>query len=130
MIYLSISITEGVRISVKADYLRDNADPLQPRHIFAYHITIENHGFTPVRLLRRHWIIQDALLRMETVEGEGVVGQKPHLRPGGSFDYTSYCPLSTEWGTMRGHYTMERPDGSTFEAAIPAFALLVPGLLN
>jgi len=31
---------------------------------------------------------------------------------------------------MRGTYTMERPDGSTFEAAIPPFALLIPGLLN
>lgn len=115
---------------MKVDYLSDNSNSQEQRHIFAYHITIENHGFTSVRLLRRHWIIQDALLRVEEVEGEGVVGQKPHIRPGGVFDYTSYCPLITEWGTMRGTYTMERPDGSTFEASIPAFALLIPGLLN
>lgn len=127
---MSISITEGIRISVKVDYLTSNSSPLENRHIFAYHIKIENHGFAPVRLMRRHWTIQDALLRVEEVEGEGVVGQRPHLRPGGVFDYTSYCPLSTEWGTMRGTYTMERPDGSTFEASIPPFALLIPGVLN
>lgn len=127
---MSISITEGIRISVEVSYLAHKPGNLQHRHIFAYHITIENHGFGAVRLLRRHWTIQDALLRREEVDGAGVIGQQPHLRPGASFDYTSYCPLTTEWGTMRGAYTMERPDGSTFKASIPPFALLIPGLLN
>ena len=31
---------------------------------------------------------------------------------------------------MKGHYTMECDDGSTFEAEIPAFALVVPDSVN
>src|SRR5690606_4581576 len=111
-------------------YLASESDPLAERYLFAYHITIENHGTQTVRLLRRHWIIQNAHQHIEEIEGEGVVGQTPYLRPGSSFSYTSFCPLATEWGSMRGSYLMQRVDHSTFSAAIPIFALLMFSHLN
>jgi ApaG protein len=58
------------------------------------------------------------------VEGEGVVGQQPRLAPGESFRYGSYCPLTTEWGTMEGTFTMLREDGSRFEAQVRRFYLV------
>jgi len=55
------------------------------------------------------------------VRGEGVIGHQPDLAPGQAFEYTSYCPLPTPWGTMEGEYTMQDEHGDLFEAAIGGF---------
>ncbi|TGV48420.1 ApaG domain, partial [Mesorhizobium sp. M2D.F.Ca.ET.160.01.1.1] len=44
-----------------------------------------------------------------------------------SYQYTSGCPLSTPSGIMVGHYTMRNSRGETFDIAIPAFSLDMPG---
>jgi ApaG protein len=38
--------------------------------------------------------------------------------------------LKTPLGQMRGSYTMMRADGTTFQAEIAPFALVVPAALN
>ena len=66
----------------------------------------------------------------EEVRGEGVVGEKPVLAPGATYDYNSFCHLKTSVGTMHGSYTMVTADGDTFEARIAPFTLAVPYALN
>jgi ApaG protein len=78
----------------------------------------------------RHWIITDSDGDVQEVRGDGVVGHQPVLEPGTSFEYTSYCPLRTNVGTMHGSYQMVRPDGETFDARIAPFTLAVPNALN
>ena len=53
----------------------------------------------------------------------GVVGQQPSLAPGESFKYSSWCPLKTPSGMMRGTYQMVRPGGELFDIEIAPFAL-------
>jgi len=67
---------------------------------------------------------------VQEVRGDGVVGEKPTLKPGQSFEYTSWCMLATPHGSMRGTYQMVRGDGGVFEAAIAPFALALPYSLN
>ena len=74
-----------------------------------------------------HWLME---AEVEEVVGEGVVGQQPRLGPGEHFEYTSFCVLRTPHGSMEGTYRMERDDGSSFEAEIAPFPLIVPGALN
>ncbi|MBA4139826.1 MAG: ApaG domain, partial [Segetibacter sp.] len=65
------------------------------------------------------------------VEGEGVVGQQPILKPGEQFQYVSGCNLRTEMGKMFGKYVMENQNNKqTFEVNIPAFEMVVPFKLN
>lgn len=123
----SDTVTEGIRIRVGAQYLPEQSDPDRSHHVFAYRVVLSNDGDAPARLLARHWIILDALGERRDVRGPGVVGQQPELQPGATFEYTSGCALSTEWGSMEGTYTMQRPDGSTFEAEIGRF-FLAPGV--
>jgi ApaG protein len=52
-----------------------------------------------------------------------VVGEQPVLGPGESFKYSSWCPLKTPTGTMRGTYRMVHSDGSQFDIEIAPFAL-------
>jgi len=94
-----------VRVRVRPQYLPQRSDPTRPMHVFAYAIAIE-HAAPPeapsVQILDRRWRIIDAHGDEEVVEGEGLVGQQPVLKPGERFEYASYCPLRTSWGTMEG----------------------------
>ncbi|MCF7221930.1 Co2+/Mg2+ efflux protein ApaG [Marilutibacter chinensis] len=117
-------------IEVATRYLDDQSEPEQDRYVFAYTIHIRNRGTVPARLLARHWIITDANGKVQEVEGEGVVGEQPWLRPGEGFEYTSGAMLETDLGTMQGHYRMLADDGTQFDAPIPAFTLTVPRTLH
>ncbi|GAA4532988.1 Co2+/Mg2+ efflux protein ApaG [Chelativorans composti] len=119
--------TAGIEVSVEAFFLPDESDLEEGRFVWAYQVTIVNNSPEPVRLLSRYWHITDELGRVQEVRGEGVVGEKPVIEPGDSFQYTSGCPLSTPSGIMVGRYTMEKESGDQFEVDIPAFSLDIPG---
>src|ERR1019366_2450327 len=84
----------------------------------------------PAKLLTRHWVITDANGRVQEVRGDGVVGEQPYLKPGQGFRYSSGAVLETPVGAMQGSYQMVADDGATFDAAIPAFRLAMPGMLH
>ncbi|GAB6196139.1 Co2+/Mg2+ efflux protein ApaG [Lysobacter xanthus] len=120
----------AIGVEVQARYLEDQSEPEQDRYVFAYTVRVQNRGAVAAKLLGRHWIITDAHGQIREVDGEGVVGQQPHLEPGQAFEYTSGAVLETDLGTMRGSYRMEAEDGTRFEAPIPAFTLAVPRTLH
>lgn len=122
---MSETVTGGIRIRAVASYLPGESFPAEEKYLFAYKVSIANEGKQSARLLSRHWVIINGNGDREDVEGPGVVGKTPHLAPGDMFEYTSFCPLNTDWGTMEGTYLMQRDDGSTFEAAIGRFYLAV-----
>lgn len=118
--------TRGLRVSVRPEYLPEHSDADAARFVFGYHIHIHNDGAEPVTLVSRHWIIVDGDGDRHEVEGDGVVGHQPRLEPGQSFEYASYCPLETRWGTMEGVYHMRLDDGSMFDATVARFFLVAP----
>lgn len=124
------STGHAIGIEVDTRYLEEQSQPEQRRYVFAYTIRIRNDGPVPARLLGRHWVITDALGKVEEVDGEGVVGEQPHLEPGEAFQYTSGAVLETDHGVMRGSYRMLADDGTRFDAPIPAFTLTVPRTLH
>ena len=113
----------NILVSVETHYLEDRSDPSEDRFVFAYTITITNHGTKGAQLLRRHWIVSDSNERVQDVRGDGVVGEQPHLKPGESYRYTSGTVLETPVGTMEGSYQMVADDGTPFDAEIPLFVL-------
>lgn len=127
---MSNAVTNGIRVEVESTYVPERSVPEQQYFFFAYHITISNEGDEPAQLLAREWTITDADGNQERVRGPGVIGEQPTLAPGDSFEYTSFCPLRTSMGSMEGTYTMERPSGEKFEAAIAPFTLAVPHVVN
>ncbi len=124
----SEAVTRSVRVAVTPQYLPDHSDADARRYVFAYRIRITNESPRAVRLESRHWIIVDAHGRTEEVRGDGVIGRQPEIQPGESFEYASYCPLPTKWGTMEGSYLF-RPvegDGEPFQVAVARFYLVTP----
>src|SRR5688572_8944904 len=119
-------VTEKVLVQVHPAYIKEQSDPTKDYYFFAYQVHILNNSDRALKLLRRHWIITDGLGRTEEVEGDGVVGEQPILGPGERYQYTSFCPLSTPTGNMRGSYFFEDPDKKTVEIKIPLFLLCEP----
>jgi ApaG protein len=126
----SETITKGIRVSVRAQYLPERSQPAEGAWAFAYRVRITNERPDTVQLLSRHWVITDAHGSAEEVRGPGVVGAQPILAPGESFEYTSGCPLRTPFGTMHGTYQMATPEGERFDAEIAPFALTEPHSIN
>ncbi len=120
------AISHEIRVRVEPQYLPDQSKPEAHQFLWAYSITIENTGQHTVQLISRHWEITDAKGRTEVVDGPGVVGEQPILKPGERFSYTSGAPLTTPTGFMVGHYVMAFEDGQSFLAEVPAFSLDSP----
>ncbi len=116
--------TRGIQVVAEPQYLADQSRPEQSLYVFAYTITISNRGTEPVQLLSRHWLITDGTGSTREVKGEGVIGQQPILQPGEGYQYSSFSPIATPTGNMRGSYTMKVLEtGETFAARVPLFFL-------
>lgn len=124
------AITDDITVRVAVSFLPEQSDPSANKWFWVYHIRIENGSTETVELRTRHWRITDARGMINYVDGEGVVGEQPVLAPGQSHDYVSGCPLGTPYGSMEGHYTFRRRDGSPLEVAIPFFPLAAPETAN
>jgi ApaG protein len=118
-----IETTEEITIRVSPMYLDGQSDSIRRKFVFAYFVRIENNGLQGVQLLRRHWFIHDSTGDIKEVEGEGVVGKQPLIRPGEAHEYNSFCVLETFEGSMVGTYLMVRENGDRFTANIPRFVL-------
>lgn len=119
-----------IRIQVATTFVDDQSEPESDRYVFAYTIRITNNGEVAARLMSRHWVITDANGKVQEVNGDGVVGEQPHLDPGEEFEYSSGAVLETPVGAMQGLYRMEAENGFEFDAPIAPFTLAVPGMLN
>jgi ApaG protein len=119
-----------ISVHVEPLYLPSESEPDRSRYIFAYTVTIQNNGDTAAKLLTRRWIITDSNGRVQEVEGEGVVGKQPYLKPGEGFQYTSGTMLETPFGMMEGSYQMVTDKGENFDAAIQPFTLSGPQVLH
>lgn len=127
---VSEATTRGIRIRVESTYVPEHSEPEQNQWIFVYRVEISNEGTQTAQLISRHWVITDAHGHVEEVKGPGVVGKQPIIAPGESFEYTSFCPLPTPFGTMHGTYQMVTPDGDGFDAEIAPFSLAEPHAIN
>ncbi|HLN94220.1 MAG TPA: Co2+/Mg2+ efflux protein ApaG [Flavobacterium sp.] len=124
-------ITRGIKISVKTSFEGTYFKNYKIHFAFSYEITIENHGKDSVQLITRHWEIFDSLSETEIVDGEGVIGKKPVLKPGETHTYSSGCLLSSPFGAMRGYFNMINFTSTrNFKVIVPTFKLSAPFAIN
>lgn len=116
-------LTQGIQVEANPCFVPEESKPEQSYYVFTYRIKITNLGDVPVQLLSRHWIITDGHGKVHEVKGPGVIGAQPKLFLGQDFEYSSFCPLPTPTGSMRGTYKMVDADHKEFEVRIPLFFL-------
>lgn len=120
-----VQTTDGVTISAQPVFMDDESEPEEHRYLWAYTIRIDNDRGDDIELLTRQWRIIDGSGHAEHVDGEGVVGEKPVIGPGESFEYTSCCPLKTASGLMDGSYEFA-VHGGRERIPVPRFSLDSP----
>jgi ApaG protein len=123
-----MSFEELPGLSVTVDqvlYQPELTAPAERPHPFAYHLSIHNGSEEPLTILGRKWIVTDQTGEVLVVEGEGVVGHKPHLDPGQSFSYNSFHVIrepSVATGTFFGQTDM----GRAILVRVPEFDMSPP----
>jgi ApaG protein len=118
-----LQISSDIIVKAKPVYIEKDSSMMEPKHVFIYYIEITNKSTETVQLVRRHWDIEDSGGDSYVVEGVGVIGQQPIIKPGATHRYQSFCVLKGLTGSMSGWYEMLTTDGSTIKVPIPKFYL-------
>ena len=116
--------------TVLVRHLPEQSDPKTGQHAFSYTVTIRNSGDTTAQLIARHWVIADSSGHTDEVRGLAVVGHQPLLKPGESFEYTSWTRLRTSNGTMRGTFFCMTEDAWPFDSPVHEFGLTLASALH
>src|SRR6202030_4578586 len=71
----SEATTRNIKVQVKSQYDPSRSNPNQNQWFFLYTVRITNEGSETVQLISRHWVITDAMGKVQEVRGPGVVGR-------------------------------------------------------
>lgn len=115
---------------VRVQYLPDQSQPPEGPYAFAYTVNIRNSGDITAQLVARHWVVTNAQGDREDVRGLAVIGHQPLLKPGETFEYSSWTRIDTPVGHMQGTFFCMTEEAYPFDATVPEFALIYPGALH
>jgi ApaG protein len=122
------SPTELAGLHVKVDRVvhmpQLEAPPDRP-HPFVYFITVSNESSVPVTIKGRKWVVTDAEGRCVVVEGDGVVGEFPYLKPHHQFSYNSYHTIGSD-SVAEGAFFGVTDGGQAVFTRIPRFEMRAP----
>jgi len=140
-------VSENVKVAVTSSYRPERSDSGLDKHCFAYNIRITNESKQPIQLVSRRFEIQTiGSENKDVVQGPGVTGRQPILKPGESFEYTSTAPLSVKpilektpiVARMQGEYNFVvlGDDGATplsstpLQAKLGMFHFILPSMAS
>ncbi|CAI0397001.1 unnamed protein product [Linum tenue] len=144
--FCTTSVTNGVKVRASAVFIPELADleDDSEKFWFSYSIRISlvpegcfvsGVYFSSCQLHWRHWIIRANDRIISDVNGEGVIGKLPLLRPGEKeYVYESCTPLPTTSGSVEGYFTfvpgsVAKAKGGPFDVDVARFPLQVPDYL-
>ncbi len=121
--------TELEGLTVRLDQLLYTQDedtlPEETPHAFIYHLTITNNTSLSLTLIGRKWILTYEDGECAIFEGDRIIGQTPHLKPGESFSYNSYHVVRAKAKASGAFYGLDEK-GRTVHVKIPPFDLTIP----
>ncbi|MFT5906424.1 MAG: ApaG protein [Cryomorphaceae bacterium] len=116
---------DGVRVEVNdVVYMPSLHSPPDKPHPFIYFITIYNESDRVIRVLGRKWLVIEDGGECVVLEGDGVIGETPTLKPGEDFSYNSYHVVASSGEAAGALYGVA--DGEEFMVEIPEFTLDCP----
>jgi len=116
----------SLRVSLdKLVYTPQLETPAERPHPFAYYLTIENLSEETITIKGRKWVLTDAQGHRIVIEGDGVVGKTPCLKPGERFSYHSYHVIASD-SVAEGAFFAINQAGEPVVTPIPRFEMKVP----
>ena len=125
--HVSVDFRELANLRVIIDkivYVQTLEAPPDRPYPFVYFITIDNQSVETVTIRGRKWVITDQAGQKIVVEGDGVVGEYPRLRPGERFSYNSYHVIGLD-SVAEGSFIVFMDVGVQFVVLIAAFSKVV-----
>ena len=117
---------ESLRVTLdKLEYAPRLETPVERPHPFAYYLTIENDSEETLTIKGRKWVVTDDKGHRIVVEGDGVVGKTPCLKPGERFSYHSYHVIASD-SVAEGAFFAINETGERVATRIPRFEMKVP----
>ena len=117
---------ESLRVTLdKLEYSPQLETPAERPHPFAYYLTIENLSEETLTIKGRKWVVTDTKGHRVVVEGDGVVGKTPCLKPGERFSYHSYHVIACD-SVAEGAFFAVNQAGEPGVTRIPRFEMKVP----
>ena len=117
------AVTFDVEVQVAPMYLPDDSAPESGLHVFFYAMRLMNHSDLAVAVQTKHFIIRDGNGVERFLEDAGMRGRPVWIQAGESETFSSYCPLPTAYGSMRGFLWVEFSDGTEARVEVPVFFL-------
>jgi len=117
---------ESLRVTLdKLVYSPQLETPAERPHPFAYYLTIANFSDETLTIKGRKWVVTDARGHRVVVEGDGVLGKTPRLKPGERFSYHSYHVIASD-SVAEGAFFAINQSGEAVVTRIPRFEMRVP----
>lgn len=126
--HMQDDIKEFYQLRVKVDdviYMPSLDAPPNKPHPFVYFISIFNESAVPITIRARKWVVIEDGGETTVVEGDGVVGQQPVIKPGEHFSYNSYHVIGRS-ASVNGAFFAEMASGEWVFSRIPEFRLELP----
>lgn len=126
-----VAETSGITIKPTTCFIPELSGKGYGYFFFAYRIIMSMDADAPANLscelVTRHWKIIDGDVNVEEVNGPGVVGEHPIMKPGAEFSWISCCTFKNTYGSMSGHFKMRNLlTGAVTEVECPCFHMQVP----
>lgn len=116
----------GLRVNVdRVVHMPQLEAPPERPHPFVYFITVSNESSVNVTIKGRKWVVTDAEGRCVVVEGDGVVGEFPYLKPHCQFSYHSYHTIGSD-SVAEGALLGVTDEGEAVFTRIPRFEMRAP----
>lgn len=115
-----IGNNNSMRITVIPSYQEE----LSSNHNFfwEYLVSVENNSNAIIQLIGKHWQIINSNGKVEEIIGDNILGERPILKPGESFEYTSIENLRTSSAIIKGKYKI-LSNGKELDIEVPTFSL-------
>lgn len=117
----------GLKVHIdRVVYDPQRRGPPDKPYAFVYYISIHNGSGETVTLFGRKWVVRDDHEGdVLVVEGDGIVGEFPRLRPGETFSYNS-CHTIRHESVATGAFFGTTESGVPIHVRIPEFTMQPP----
>lgn len=119
-------MSQILEINVKSMFLDEQSIPEENIYLWAYYIKIKNIYTNSIKIKRRICSVVDSIGQKKVIEGIGILGEQPIIKPGKNFEYASGVLLNQPSGFFEGKYYVECEENKIFEVTIPSFSLDSP----
>lgn len=106
-------------------YVPNLEAPKDKPFAFVYFISVINNSHETLTIKGRKWVVREGDGEVTVVEGQGVVGETPTLKPEEEFIYNSYHMILHD-AEVHGALFGCTEAGELFAVRIPDFSLRLP----